>query len=137
MCGVFSYHWLTRVPEFNELSAYETATEVERTLEMCTHTETIVHIVVERYVRQSQKMTSQPDALEVIGTLRYLARKYGAAFALQSRSERLKVAMVDLKRIGWWVPGLEHAQQAAKHALVYVSRHGLDDELVKRSLGTI
>lgn len=83
-------------------------------------------LVLERYdiTAGAGKMTRQYEALEIIGALRYLARKAGVECVMQARADRLRVTNEMLDVIGWNVVSAEHAREAARHALVqYVVRY--------------
>lgn len=86
--------------------------------------------VVERYIitPATAKMSQQHDALEIIGALKYVARKYGHGVVMQSPSEA-KTFSTDtkLKNVGWYKPGQGHARDASRHVMVYLAKQGLID----------
>ena len=100
-----------------------------------------IAVVAERYVQQSGKMTFQPEALEVIGALRYLCKRANVSFTLQSRSERVRVTRDMLVELGLWNPRVVsphgHMNEAAKHAVVYIVQHIPHHPIAKKLLGTI
>lgn len=66
--------------------------------------------------------------IELIGIARYLCAEYGRSFVLQSPADARGFSSTEkLKRMGWWVPGQEHAQSASRHMLRYVAEAGLVD----------
>jgi len=72
-------------------------------------------LVVEGYQQLPGVRSFQPDALEVIGALRYVCSMYGVPFELQDRSVRKRVSNERLRSLGWWPVGKPHAQDAARH----------------------
>lgn len=63
-------------------------------------------------------------SLELIGVARYLAARHGCAFELQSAGDAKRFAPdARLKQVGWWNPGHDHANDAARHVLLAVARH--------------
>ena len=108
----------------DELPQYETCSFVETWL---AEYASITTVICERFhiTTQTGKMRDTSYSLEIIGTLRYLAKRYGARFHLQtpadaktfSTNEKLKVA-------GFWHRGggAGHANDAFRHALLYLAR---------------
>lgn len=78
------------------------------------------------FTNQTLKKTRQTYSTEGIGVLRYLAQRYGREFVLQTPAAA-KTFSTDakLKRIGWHVPGQNHANDAARHLLLYAASNGL------------
>ena len=132
MTGLFIFggYDLNRI----ELPALEAADEVFRCLNVHTGPH---HIHAERFIMQSKKQTQQPDALEHIGQLKWIANYFGASFKLHSRSERARVTREQLMNIGWWSPGKDHVNQAARCALLGLVIHDSNHDLVRRAFGTI
>ena len=62
-------------------------------------------------------------AIEIIGALRWIAHARNVAFVMQTPSDALSF-MTDakLKRLGWYVPGPDHARDAARHVALYLVR---------------
>lgn len=88
------------------------------------------HFVVEKYIitPATAKLSQQHDPLEIIGALKFLTRKYGHKLVLQSPSEAKAFSTNDkLKRVGWYQPGQDHARDASRHALLYLSKLGIID----------
>lgn len=74
------------------------------------------------------KMTRQSDATEVTGKMKDLAKKYGCTFIIQNAADAKKMGQPKILRtIGWWTKGKEHANDAAKHALLALSSASLDE----------
>lgn len=70
------------------------------------------------------KKSRQNWSLEAIGTMKYLLAKQGRELVLQSPGEAKGFATPEkLKKVGWWLPGKDHAQDAARHMLTYVVRN--------------
>lgn len=86
-------------------------------------------IVVERYTitQRTIKLTRQADALEVTGALRYLAHAYGGRkIILQNPADAMRLFTNDrLKKLGWYVPGKEHANDALRHLGYRLAQRGL------------
>lgn len=86
--------------------------------------------VVEKYIitPATAKLSQQHDPLEIIGALKYLARKYDHKLVFQSPSEAKAFSTNDkLKRIEWYKPGQDHARDASRHVLLYLSKVGIID----------
>lgn len=80
-----------------------------------------VLVACERYIITSRtaRLTQQPAALELIGTFKQLCREYGAPFLLQMKSDAAHLARDKLlKRVGWFQRGQDHANDAARQALL-------------------
>lgn len=74
------------------------------------------------------KMTQQSDATEVTGKMKDLATKHQCTFIIQNAADAKKMGQPKiLRRIGWWTRGKEHANDAAKHALLALSSASLDE----------
>ena len=96
-----------------------------------------ITLVVERYTQQSLKLTPQYDALETIGALRYVARRNNWMFTLQSRSQKSRVRDDALRELGWHKPGMSHANDAARHALIFLARQQPNHRIIRRIAGMI
>jgi len=98
-----------------------------------------LHVVLERYVQQSTKMTVQTDALEVIGAVRYLCKKHNVPVFMQSRSDRVRVTREMLLDLGLWntriVSPNGHMNEAARHAVVHIVRHLPHHPIAKKLVG--
>jgi hypothetical protein len=98
------------------LRRHEVHTEVEWRLQVWTD----LVIACERFVitPETGKKTQQTDALEVIGSVRDVCERLGGHLVLQSKADAVRLAPPQLLRaIGWYKPGMEHANHAAAHAL--------------------
>lgn len=116
------------VPATWEYSALEAVRFLDDFLGMAGSTKAIV--VCESFVPRPGTRTWQPDALEVIGALRYLSEKHSHVFELQSPAQAKAFSTDDkLKRIGWYTPTKGgHANDAVRHMLLAVVRHGEFDK---------
>ena len=86
-------------------------------------------VVCESFIPRPGVRTWQPDALEMIGALRYICRRDGVPFELQSPAEAKRFSTnARLKIMGWRniTPG-GHADDAARHLLLAAVKRGLID----------
>ncbi len=87
-------------------------------------------IVCEMFVitQATLRKAREPDALHVIGVLRWLAHQYGCAMAMQKPADAKNFCSDErLKKLGLYTPGEEHARDAARHYVVYAVKNGLID----------
>ncbi len=78
-------------------------------------------IVCENFIPRPGALSFQPEALRIIGYLEGWAEENGAEFVLQTPAQAKSFGTAaKLKAVGWWPKGLGHAQDAAKHLLVYL-----------------
>lgn len=86
-----------------------------------------VEIVCERFIItvQTAKLSQAPWSMELIGTIRFLTRKYGKRLTLQKPDQKTFAPNEKLKLVGFWHKGGGgHANDAFRHAMVYmVNRH--------------
>lgn len=80
-------------------------------------------LFVERFFITPQTAQLSPEgshrALDVIGTVKNLARWAGAGFVMQTANDAKKFVPNDvLRRLGLWQPNQDHARDAVRH-LVY------------------
>ena len=83
-------------------------------------------IVVEdfRITIQTAKKSQQPDALKIIGAIDYIAAG-SAQVVLQTPGDAKRFATDDrLKKAGMWTPGRKHANDAARHLFLRLSKKG-------------
>lgn len=82
-------------------------------------------VVVESFVPRPGVRTWQPDAIEIIGTLRYLF--HHRTFVEQTPADAKKFATNDkLKKLGWYdTTKGGHKADAARHMLLYAARNEL------------
>lgn len=103
------YHFLVRIYEMVRSQAFD------------------YDLVVERYTitPETAKKSRQSDPLEIIGALKFMAAYYKAGFSMQGPAEA-KAFSTDskLKRMGWFTPGMGHANDAARHLLCYSVNKG-------------
>ena len=77
------------------------------------------------YTPETAKKSRQTWSTEGIGVLRFLAHEYHCEFILQSPSSAKSFASNDkLKRIGWYTPGQDHANDAARHLMLWAAGNG-------------
>ena len=83
-------------------------------------------VVCESFTPRPGVRTWQPDAVEVIGALRYLCFKRGLELVLQSPAAAKRFGTDDkLKRIGWYKPTRGgHSNDAVRHLLIAMVRNG-------------
>jgi len=97
------------------------------------------HIVCEDfiYTPQTSKKSRQTWSTESIGVLRFIAREYGCGFTLQSPSDAKSFASnTKLKGLGWWNIGKGHANDAARHLLVYSVKNRIIDPRILLQSGS-
>lgn len=80
----------------------------------------------ESYLVTGARSAESTIALRVIGVAEYLAHRYGAGVLPEVPSSARTVISNDvLKRLGWHTPGLDHANQAARHLAAWLARERL------------
>lgn len=82
-----------------------------------------VRVVIEKYIIsvETAKKSQQPWSLELIGVVRKDCWKYGAMLILQKPSDKESAPNELLRHVGFWhVGGDGHANDAFRHALVYL-----------------
>lgn len=93
--------------------------------------ETPSEIVSESYIiTQSTLRKSRGEnwSLEQIGVLRFLAGSWRIPFSTQSPSDAKSFSGDDkLKKLEWYARGKGHANDAARHLLLYCIKHKLID----------
>ena len=76
-------------------------------------------VVCERFVISSGTVRKAKDAhwaLEIIGVSRWMAKRYGRPYKMQSISDAQGFAPDKwLREAGWYVPGRPHANDAIRH----------------------
>lgn len=84
-------------------------------------------IAVERFVitAATAKRSRQPEAIEVLGSLRdQVADLEHVSLVTQTSSEAKRFVADDmLKELGWYAKGQKHANDAARHVLLALARH--------------
>lgn len=81
-------------------------------------------IVCESYTvtPRTIKLTREYSALEIIGTLRYIAGMHGKRFKLQPPASAKNFMTNDrLRSLGWWRPGEDHARDALRHLGLFLA----------------
>ena len=134
LCGYFR---LNLVASYHaEYDPFQCVYSVQQIINHAVNDE--VHVVAERFTFTSTKMTRQYDALEVIGALRYVSHRPGVKFTLQSRADKERVSNATLRQIGWYTSTKDgHANDAARHALVYLTRNFPEHPVVRQALAKI
>jgi hypothetical protein len=71
------------------------------------------------------RVSAQPDALETIGVLKFLARRNGSRLELQTPGAAKRfVSDKQLKSLGLWYPGKDHARDAIRHLVLGIVSFG-------------
>ncbi len=71
-------------------------------------------------------LTRQYDALNIIGMLRYFSVSDGKPLFLQPASDAKSFCdNKKLKEVGWYVPGKEHAMDAARHLFLWCTKQDI------------
>jgi hypothetical protein len=71
------------------------------------------------------RLKGSSDAIEVIGAARWVAGDMNAVILPPAqRAARMTVTPAVLRRLGWYRPGLGHANDAARHLLAWMIRSG-------------
>lgn len=84
-------------------------------------------VVCESFVPRPGVRTWQPDAIEMIGALRYMCFRRGVQLRLQSPAAAKSFSTNEkLKRIGWRPKG-GHASDAVRHLLLALVSDGVID----------
>lgn len=88
--------------------------------------------VIEKYTitPKTAKLSQQTDALRCTGALEFLA--YPDHKVIFQTPAEAKAFSTDakLKRIGWYMPGMGHRNDAARHLLLTCVRRGLVDPAI-------
>lgn len=92
-------------------------------------------VVMERFIinATTHKKTNQEEPRDIIGAVKWVTQKYtGHLPTMQTAAEAKSFSTNDkLKKIGYWhVGGKGHANDAFRHALVYMIKHRLLDPKV-------
>jgi hypothetical protein len=91
-------------------------------------------VVCESFIPFRGAKTWQPDALEIIGALRFICARHEWTFELQSPANAKKFSTDrKLKKLGWYrATKGGHANDAKRHLLLALARHRLinPEELV-------
>ena len=81
-------------------------------------------ICCERYAMVSHRRphSAQPDALEVTGALRWLARRTSTRFLCRAPGDTPRIGSAEnLRRLGWWRGGEGHTDRAAGQLLAGIA----------------
>lgn len=86
------------------------------------------HVVTESFIitPNTAKNTQAPWSLELIGVFRFLTKKYlDKDIVLQTPANAKRFSSDSrLKKIGYWTPGKGHANDAARHLLLFEAQRG-------------
>ena len=90
-------------------------------------------VVIERFtIKPGVVNTNQPDALMIIGAIESTATRVGWPVEFQLPAAAMSWATNErLRRVGWWVRGKEHANDALRHLLLWTYAHNLLPEEIK------
>lgn len=84
-------------------------------------------LVVEKFMitARTAELSPQPRAIEVTGVMKFIARRTGATFyGNQTPSAAKKFASdAQLRKVGLWRPGQDHARDAIRHLLLAMTTH--------------
>ncbi len=112
-------------PHATQLPALSAVREVEHRLNVMDGLEILV--ACESFVPRPGARTWQPDALEVIGALRYLCAKHDVEFVEQLSADATNFSTnKKLDQLGWRAHR-DHADDAVRHLLLAAVRRGLVD----------
>lgn len=93
------------------------------------HTNTLFVCESFKITAATAKKTAQPDALETIGVLKFFARRSNAQFHLQDPgSAKTFVTDKQLRKIGLWKPGQDHARDAIRHLVLGICSFGVGQQ---------
>lgn len=131
-CGMFTFHLQTGIWSACEDDPFTIVRAVEDLVSQDIHISW--YVVAERFTTSRAITTQQPEALEVIGALRYVARRHHQGdITLQSRSVKSRVPNSMLRAIDWWHESHGgHSLDAARHALVLLVEKFPHSETVRR-----
>jgi hypothetical protein len=74
---------------------------------------------------RTAQLSPQPRPIEVIGVMKFLARRRGIRVEFQSPSSAKRFASDgQLKKMGLWKPGQDHARDAIRHLVLGMASFG-------------
>ena len=104
-------------------------------------TATLDAVVCESFIPRPGAYSWQPEALYTIGAVRYVCRREGVTFVLQSPADAKRFSTNEkLKRLGWYSPTTGgHSNDALRHLLLFSVKNRLinTERLLSVSEGTI
>lgn len=107
----------------------ETGYQLEWELQKAQHDKAPITVIAESFLItvNTAKNTQAPWSLELIGVIRYMTkRNIDAAIILQKPGDAKAFSSDDkLKAMGFYVPGMKHANDAARHLLLHAAKSGL------------
>jgi hypothetical protein len=84
-------------------------------------------VIVETFTitAQTARLSQQPVPMEVIGVLKFLTRRAGAQLQMQTPAAAKRFCSdAQLRKIGLWQPGKDHARDAIRHLVLGIVTHG-------------
>lgn len=97
-----------------------------------------VFVIIERFIitLHTAKNTQAPWSLEMIGAVRWAAKKIlDIELTMSDQNAAKRLASNDrLKQMGYYTPGKGHANDAARHLLLFEANRGFLEPEVLRSL---
>lgn len=91
-------------------------------------------VIVENFTLHSASTnSSQPDALHIIGAIKFLANKHGFTLVLQPPSNKKFCDNAKLKSLGWHHPSKgQHQNDAIRHIVYYLLFHEMNPWLIRQ-----
>lgn len=84
-------------------------------------------LIVETFTvtRSTAEKSPQPVPIEVIGVMKFLARRANSQIFMQLPADAKNfVTDKQMKKIGLWKPGKDHARDAIRHLVLGLVQHG-------------
>ena len=119
--GLASLHISDHIKYFKDFSSWECDFEI-LCGDLYLRRDTNMELVIEKFTitNETAKKSRQYDALNIIGVFRYCSYMSDWPLTLQSPGSAKKLGTDDrLKDLGWYTPGKGHANDAARHLLLY------------------
>jgi|SRR5215469_4974668 len=80
-------------------------------------------IGIERYhAIPGKPQTNAGDAYRPMGVIEHYALRYGCHLVWANPADRLTIPTKALQKMGFWVPGKDDAQEAARHLVAWCER---------------
>ncbi len=137
MTGWATYHVETRAYEAGQLEFMPACIRLEEEIATAHAASEALVVITESFLItvNTAKNTQAPWSLELIGVFRYLTKRYvGSDIVLQSPSSAKSFGTDDkLREMGFYRPGMRHANDAARHLLLYVASKKIlsEEQLLK------
>lgn len=90
----------------------------------------VTEVICEDFIitAETVKKSRQYWSLEGLGALRFMCMEYQVPFTVQTPAAAKRFATNEkLKKVGWYRPGKDHANDAARHLMVFGVSNGLLD----------